>query len=70
VSGAIAYTLGATFPAESQRLAAMADEAGESRLYAGIHYRFDKDAGLRIARQVADLALGMDVNGQQPFALK
>jgi hypothetical protein len=70
VSGAIAYTLGATFPAESERLAAMADEAGESRLYAGIHYRFDKDAGLRIARQVADLALEMDVHGQQPFALK
>jgi hypothetical protein len=35
----------------------MADEAGESRLYAGIHYRFDKDASLRIARQVAALAL-------------
>jgi len=35
----------------------MADEAGESRLYAGIHYRFDKDAGLRIARQVAALVL-------------
>jgi len=40
-----------------KRLAALADEAGESRLYAGIHYRFDKDAGLRIARQVAALAL-------------
>jgi len=35
----------------------MADEAGESRLYAGIHYRFDKDAGLRIGREVAALAL-------------
>jgi hypothetical protein len=70
VSGTMAYTLGATFPAERDRLAAMADEAGESRIYAGIHYRFDKDAGLRIARQVADLALEMDVHGQQPFALK
>jgi len=70
VSGTFANTLGATFPAERDRLAAMADEAGESRLYAGIHYRFDKDAGLLIAREVADLALAMDVHGREPFALK
>ena len=57
VSGASAYVLGGLFPGDADRLAAMADEAGESRLYAGIHYRFDKDAGLHIARQVAALAL-------------
>jgi hypothetical protein len=56
-SGASAYVLGALFPADAERLAAMADEAGESRLYAGIHYRFDKDAALGIARQVATLAM-------------
>ena len=56
-SGASAYVLGALFPADAERLAALADEAGESRLYAGIHYRFDKDAGLHIARQVAALAV-------------
>jgi len=59
-SGASAYVLGAFFPADAAELAAMADEAGESRLYAGIHYRFDKDAALGIARQVAALALGSD----------
>jgi len=58
VSGAAAYVLAAFFPDEGEQLAAMADQAGESRLYAGIHYRFDKDAGLRIARQVSALALG------------
>ena len=57
VSGASAYLLGGLFPADADRLAALADEAGESRLYAGIHYRFDKDAGLHIGRQVAALAL-------------
>ena len=57
VSGTSAYVLGALFPADAHRLAALADEAGESRLYAGIHYRFDKDAGLHIARQVAALAM-------------
>ena len=57
VSGTSAYVLGGLFPADADRLAALADEAGESRLYAGIHYRFDKDAGLYIGRQVAALAL-------------
>lgn len=69
VSGSIAYVLGALFPDQAVRLAAMADQAGESRLYAGIHYRFDKDAGLRIARQVADLAISSDVNGHGAFAI-
>jgi PAP2 superfamily protein len=60
-SGASGYVLGAFFPADAAELAAMADEAGESRLYAGIHYRFDKDAALGIARQVAALALRSEV---------
>ena len=47
----------------------MADEAGESRLYAGIHYRFDKDAGLHIAEQVAALAIQRDTERSfQPAA--
>jgi PAP2 superfamily protein len=61
-SGTAAYVLGAFFPADAAQLAAMADEAGESRLYAGIHYRFDKDAGLAIARQVSALALAATGN--------
>ena len=61
-SGASAYVLGALFPSEATTLAALADEAGESRIYAGIHYRFDKDAGLGIARQVAALVLGRDID--------
>jgi hypothetical protein len=69
VSGTMAYTLGATFPEERDRLAAMADEAGDSRLYGGIHYRFDRDAGLLLARQVSDLALTLDALGEHPFAV-
>ena len=61
-SGASAYVLGALFPSDAAQLAAMADEAGESRLYAGIHYRFDKDAARGIAQQVADLALSRGVD--------
>ena len=56
-SSAAASVLASLFPADAAQLAQMADEAGESRLYAGIHYRFDKDAGLLIGRQVAALAV-------------
>ena len=68
-SGAAAYVLSALFPDQAQRLGGMAKEAAESRLYAGIHYRFDAEAGLRIGRQVADLALASDVRGHAEFAL-
>jgi hypothetical protein len=52
-SGAAALVLAQFYPAERARLEALALEAGESRLYGGIHYRFDADAGFAIARAVA-----------------
>ncbi len=70
VSGAAANILGHIFPSDKSHLASLAQEAAISRLYAGIHYRFDKDAGLKIARQVADLAIKLDVHGHQPFTLR
>ena len=60
-SGALAGVLAAVFPSETRRLAAVADESGLSRLYAGIHYRFDMDAGLALGRAVAAKALGADL---------
>lgn len=51
-SGAAATVLAAAFPSESRALAAMADEAAMSRLYGGIHYRFDNDAGLALGREI------------------
>jgi membrane-associated phospholipid phosphatase len=69
-SGAAATVLAGIFPADAAQLVAMADEAGESRLYAGIHYRFDKDAGLRIGRQVAALALSVDDDKHQRLGNK
>ena len=48
----------------------MADQAGLSRLYGGIHYHFDKTAGEEIARNVAALALQLDVTRHDAFALK
>ena len=59
-SGAAAYVLAALFPQDAQRLAGMAYQAGISRIFGGIHYRFDADAGLEIAEQVSALAIEAD----------
>jgi len=44
----------------------MAEEASLSRLYAGIHYRFDMEAGLALGRGVAALALVADLDEVAP----
>ena len=56
-SGAAAEVLGAYFPSRRDALWAMALEAGESRIDGGIHYRFDLEAGLAIARGSAAAAI-------------
>ena len=61
-SGAIAGVLAATFPSEARRLAAVAEESGLSRLYAGIHFRFDMEAGLALGQAVAAKALMADLD--------
>lgn len=52
-SAAAAEVLGHIFPAEKARCEAWAKEAADSRVYAGIHFRFDAEAGLEQGRQVA-----------------
>jgi hypothetical protein len=56
-AGAFQEVLSAEFPSERGRLAAMADESSTSRFYAGLHYRFDGDAGLELGRAAARIAL-------------
>ena len=60
ISGTAANVLSNVFPAERERLGALANEAAMSRIYGGIHYRFDADAGLEMARKLAALALEVD----------
>ncbi len=60
ISGAAALVLAALFPHDAEWLVAAGEEAAISRVYGGIHYRFDMDAGLELARQIAQLALTMD----------
>ena len=67
ISGATGLVLDAQFPDEGGRYFAMAREAGESRIYGGIHYRIDLDEGFVIARKVAARALATGVPVDRPF---
>jgi membrane-associated phospholipid phosphatase len=68
ISAAMAEVIAAAFPREARRLRAAADEAAMSRVYGGIHYRFDGDAGLVLGRRVAawGLARGANVVARYP----
>jgi hypothetical protein len=57
VSGAAAEILKRAFPRESLQIDAWAEEAAMSRLYGGIHYRFDNEAGLTLGRQIGKAVL-------------
>jgi len=52
-SSAAAAATGYLFPRNAQALNALADEAAESRIWAGIHYRSDVTVGLALGRAVA-----------------
>ena len=45
----------------------MARQAGRSRIYGGIHYQIDLDAGFVIARKVSARALEVGVPADRPF---
>lgn len=51
-STAAATVLADAFPKDRERLLALGREAAEARVWAGIHYRFDIDAGQEIGRRV------------------
>ena len=60
VSSAAATVLKHFFPEAKKTLDAQVAEAGMSRIYAGIHYRFDIDAGRALGRSTARWALRYD----------
>jgi len=63
VSASAAEVLSAFFPEERAELDAKVIEAGLSRMYAGIHYRFDIEAGQTLGRSVARFAIAADASG-------
>lgn len=56
-STAAATVLAGAFPNDRDRLLAIGKEAAEARIWAGIHYRYDIDAGQEIGRKVGERAL-------------
>ena len=70
ISAAMARVLGDRFPSESRRLDDLADQAALSRIYGGIHYRFDGEVGLSLGRTVATWALSHAVSSHQPFEIR
>jgi hypothetical protein len=62
ISGSSTGVLAAVFPNERDMLDQVAEEASLSRLYAGIHYRFDMVAGLALGRAAAAKAMAADLD--------
>jgi membrane-associated phospholipid phosphatase len=60
VSAASAEVLKAIFPSKSATLDQQVEAAGQSRVYAGIHYQFDIAAGQALGRSVAREAVAYD----------
>lgn len=67
ISGAVGLVLDAMLPDSGGVYAAMGRQAGESRVFAGIHYPMDLDAGFEIARKVAARALEIGVAQDKQF---
>ena len=53
-STAVAAALAYLFPRNAQMLTELADQAGESRIWAGIHFRTDVTVGQALGRAVAN----------------
>ncbi len=64
-----ATVLTRAFPPERALLESYITRAGLSRMYAGIHYRFDITAGQVLGREVGNWVLRHDVRGHRPFPL-
>ncbi|HTD71627.1 MAG TPA: phosphatase PAP2 family protein [Gemmatimonadales bacterium] len=63
VSASAAEVLSSFFPEKRVQFDAMVTEAGLSRMYAGIHYRFDIEAGQQLGRSVAHFTIAADRSG-------
>jgi membrane-associated phospholipid phosphatase len=62
-SSAAATILSHFFPQRTADVSDAVTQAGLSRMYAGIHYRFDIDAGQRLGAAVGQWAIGQDAVG-------
>ena len=63
ISSSAGAVLTTFFPEQRRELSAMVTEAGLSRMYGGIHYRFDIEAGQQLGRSVARFTMRADRSG-------
>ena len=63
-AGAFDAVLGHFFPNERAEFTRIAEEQATSRLYGGIHYRFDNDGGLALGRTVARYDIEQERRGR------
>lgn len=56
-STSAATVLSRVFPQDAEKILAIGKEASEARVWAGIHYRFDLEAGQEIGRKAGEKAL-------------
>src|SRR2546425_8299205 len=63
VSSSGVEVLSTFFPEQRGHLEAMVTEAGLSRMYGAIHYRFDIEAGQTLGRNVAQFTIAADASG-------
>jgi membrane-associated phospholipid phosphatase len=66
LSGGAAGVLAALFPRDASTLNALADEAGQSRVWAGIHFPTDVRVGLALGRNVAQRVMDTVQSDQFP----
>ncbi|MBA3316955.1 MAG: vanadium-dependent haloperoxidase [Gemmatimonadales bacterium] len=62
-TGAWQAVLSDQFPSERKFLNGISREANLSRVFGGLHYRFDGDAGLKLGRKAGRLALRRGIGG-------
>jgi hypothetical protein len=62
LSTAAAETMAYLFPREGSTFLELAEQAGESRIWAGIHYRSDILAGTQLGQDVANKVIGIAEN--------
>jgi membrane-associated phospholipid phosphatase len=68
-TAAYSAILGNAFPEDRPGLEANVEAAGLSRMYGGIHYRFDIEAGQLLGRQVAAQVIANDIGNHEPIPL-
>jgi PAP2 superfamily len=70
VSSSAGAVIASFFPERATELNAMVVEAGLSRMYGGIHYRFDCETGQALGRNVAAFAIAADQHGQSELTVR